>query len=92
MAEQTKSLNLKNIILLSYVGICLLMVVITMGLLFTDSTTLTTEPTPTISPTRSYDVMTLQAEGYDDDEHHGQGQGQGRNAGSHATVEPTLTP
>lgn len=87
MAKQNQS---KNIILISYVGICLMMVVITMGLLFFESNAVVTDDDPTATPTKHNIVLTLQAEDYDDHEHHGQGQG--RNAELHSTAEKTATP
>lgn len=81
-----------------YVGVCVLMVIVTIGLAFFETDVNAAEPTPTATITLSPAVQTLQAEGYhgSQDEHNGQGNG-ARNgdhppASPEATGEPETTP
>lgn len=82
----------KNIVLIVYVGLCVLMVVLTMGLSFTALSEPTAEPTATARATLSPAVQTLQAEDYQPVEATGsRGGGQGAHQGSPGPAEPTAT-
>lgn len=101
MASKNKSGNfdIKNILLIVYITICVLMVVVTMGLSFIGTGDATINPTATTSATLPPAVQTLQAEEYQpvDVGNHGSG---GRNAQSgvnrhtnpDATAVPETTP
>ena len=91
MAKTNKTDN-RQFILIGYLGICVVLVVLTLILAFTSedmkSVQVTRTPTRTLNP----QVLTMQAEGYE--EEHGQGQGQGGRLHMTETAEvvPAVTP
>ncbi len=66
MAKETKTrnFNIKNGFLVLYIGLCVLMVIVTLGLSLSDMGVAAAEPTEQATSTLSPAVQTLQAEGY----------------------------
>jgi hypothetical protein len=88
--EQSRNFDIRQTLLIAYVGVCVVMVTLTLGLGFLDSNLLATGTTSTVSPTVSPRVLTLQAEGYEESEHPGQGRGEG--SGTHEQLTPQVIP
>lgn len=95
MANKNKSggFPVRNTILMIYVGVCVLMIVFTLGLAFLETAATDAPPTATMRATIAPAVLTLQAEDAERYEsEHGQGQGRGRGGASHDTPEATAAP
>ncbi|MFW5709415.1 MAG: hypothetical protein ACOCX5_04255 [Chloroflexota bacterium] len=95
--NQTKTFNIRHALLIGYFGVCVGMVVITLGLAFIESNAVAVDPTPVPTVTRSPMVMTLQAEDYApvDAEAQQSLQDNGGGMGTQVpemTREPELTP
>lgn len=90
--DKTPAFDIRKPVLILYIGVCVLMVVATLGLAFLEPGAADSSVTPTATRTLSPAVQTLQAEGYQG-EGRGSGGGGGQGGGQHqATPEVTREP
>ena len=90
--NQGRSTKFQHAALMVYVGVCVMLIVLTVGLAYqeADSTAQLTQPTQGITRTVSPLILTQQAEGSVNDEHQGRGQEASPTAKAVDTVEATI--
>ena len=90
--NQGRSTKFQHAALIAYVGVCVMLVVLTVVIAYqeADGTAQLTQPTQGITRTVSPLILTQQAESSVNDEHQGRSQGASPTAKTAGTVEATI--